>query len=83
MIRFDHATAYVPPAATDLAARAFGADLVRLVTRAWQLRTCDSGGVRFVAIIVIITFRAPTPLRTCLRSRALIGCRRHPFLPYR
>ena len=72
---------YVTPAATDFAARPFGPDLVRRVTRAGQLgRVRRPGTPRQVAIVV---FRAPAPLCPRLGGRALIGRCWDPLLSYR
>jgi hypothetical protein len=89
VIRLDHPTAYVTPAASDFAARPFGPELVRRLARAWQLCPRGRGRIRLAAITAItaitaiIAFRAPTPLRPRLRGWAVIGCRRDPLLPYR
>ncbi len=79
VIRLDHAAAYITPAATDLAARSIGADLIWCVTRPWQFRASDGGRVYLVTVVL---FHAPTPLCPGFARRSVIGGRRDPLLPY-
>lgn len=79
VIRLDHAAAYVPPAACDLTARPFGAELVWSATRVWQF--CARDGIR-IHLVTIVVFHAPTALRPSLARWSVIGGRRDPLLPY-